>query len=154
MKSVRSIGLVVTVLVIGFIAWNWFHWNRLADGYEVAPREQAPYLKRKLAEDLGFDGFQDAWLKGAWVNGFREHTYLFFVEPDSSNLKAAIASADGIESVGSSYYQDAGYLGPSTAPDWWDSSVIDSADALFFRVNDSKWRFTWIDDRLYIVHST
>lgn len=122
-------------------------------GYEVDPTEYAPFLGAKLAEYLGYDGFEAQWLQKAWMNGFQDHTYLFLVTANSPALREAIENATGEEPIQASYFRNGGYLGPSTAPRWWDTAKLDATEARYFERNSDFWRFTWIDEQLYIVYS-
>ena len=150
MKPLRIFTLVPILIVGGFLAWNWLSWYRMGQGYEVEPRTKSSYLQTRLSEDLGYSGFESGWLQKAWVNGFREHTYLFLVVPDSTDLRKSIekvaVSKDSVSISG-------GYLGPSTAPKWWNTETIDAAGTRYFRKESRVWRFTWIDGRLYIALS-
>jgi len=121
-------------------------------GYELNPNECSTYLQSKLSEDFGYNGFDRRWLKKAWVNGFQDHTYLFVVEADSGSLKEAIKSKTRIEPIQESFFRGGGYLGPSSAPGWWDTVKTNADDARYFEKNSKFWRFTWIHDRLYIVY--
>lgn len=153
MKSLTIVVLFLTTLVGGFFAWNWYGWHRMEIGYEMNPKEYSSYLQTKLAEDLGYEGFDRQWLQKAWVNGFRDHTYLFVVAADTSSLRDAIEKRTGTDPIQLSYFRNGGYLGPSTAPRWWNTAGIDAAEARYFERNSTFWRFTWINDRLYIVYS-
>jgi hypothetical protein len=152
MKPFLFIALVLITLVGGLFAWNWYEWHRMKTGYEVSPHEYSSYLKSKLSEDFGYDGFEQKWLKKAWVNGFQDHTYLFVVEADSGSLKETIETKTGTEAIQASFFQNGSYLGPSTAPDWWNSTKTNAADSRYFEKNSTFWRFTWFDNRLYIVY--
>jgi hypothetical protein len=154
MKTLSIIALVLITLVVGFFTWSWYGWHRMKTGYEVNPKKYSSYLQAKLSEDFGFKGFEQQWLQNAWVNGFQDHTYLFVVAADSPGLREAIEKATGKEPIQVSFFRSAGYLGPSTAPGWWNTSAIDAADARFFEKDSTFWRFTWMNDRLYIVYCT
>jgi hypothetical protein len=152
MKSLTIIALVLITLVGGFFARGWYGMHRMKTGYEVNPNEYSSYLQSKLSEDFGYDGFDRKWLKKAWMNGFQDHTYLFVVEADSRSLKEAIETKTGIEPIQESFFRSGGYLGPSSAPDWWDTAKTNAADARYFERNSTFWRFTWVHNRLYIVY--
>jgi hypothetical protein len=121
-------------------------------GYEVKAKNYAPYLQAKLEEDLGYSGFEHKWLQNAWVNGFQDHTHLFVVAGDTNGLIDAIEKATCTEPIQLTFFRSGNYLGPSTAPDWWDTARIDAAESRYFAKNSDFWRFTWINGRLYIVY--
>lgn len=125
----------------------------MSRGYEVGPETQISYLRTQLYRDLGYRGFDPNSLQKSWINGFQDHTYLFLISPTSTDFKSAIEKVAGAGPISASYFRDGGYLGSSTAPRWWDTVKIDATDALYFRKESHLWRFTWIEDRLYIVLS-
>jgi len=67
----RCVVLVLIAAIGSFIAWNWYGWHRMGRGYEVKPETKASFLKSRISEDLGYDGFDPAWLQKAWMNGLR-----------------------------------------------------------------------------------
>jgi hypothetical protein len=152
MKILGIIVICVATLIGGCFVSNWYGWHRMKTGYEVKVKDYAPYLQERLEEDLGYQGFEHQWLQEAWVNGFQDHTYLFLVTGDTKGLKEAVESATGNNPIQSTYFSSGNYLGPSTAPDWWNTVKIDAADSRYFEKNSNFWRFTWIDNRLYIVY--
>jgi hypothetical protein len=152
MKSLSILAASLVLLVGGFFAWNWYGWHRMKTGYEVKPKEYSSYLQSMLSEEFGYQGFERSTLQKAWVDGFQDHTYLFVVSADSPGLREALESATGTDPIQSSFFRNSDYLGPSTAPSWWNAAVIDAADARYFQRNSTLWRFTWLNDRLYIVH--
>lgn len=153
MRPFRLLVLALALIVGGFFVWNWLSFQRVRRGYEVDPTTHSSYLQTRLAEDLGYSGFEAVWLQRAWVNGFSDHTYLFVAAADSTDLRQAIEVVAGTEPISASYFRDGAYLGPSTTPSWWDTATIDSAEARYFRKESRLWRFTWIGSRLYIVLS-
>jgi len=153
MKTILTLALTLVAIVGGLVAWDWYSWHRLSRGYEVKAAAHSSYLKTMFSEDLGYRGFNPGSLQKAWMNGFQDHTYLFLVLTDTSDLKNAIEKVAGTEPISASYFRDGSYLGPSIAPNWWNTKAIDSVDARFFQKDSRLWRFTWIDGRLYIVLS-
>ncbi|RYD20148.1 MAG: hypothetical protein EOP88_16210 [Verrucomicrobiaceae bacterium] len=143
----------VLLIVGGFLAVSSWSWSRMGRGEEVDAKELAPYLALLLKEDLGYPGFKKEWLRKAWVNGFQDHTYLFLVKADSDEMRTAVEKIAGTEPVQHTFYKEGGYLGPSTAPGWWDTASVDSAPGARYFQNDKGrlWRFTWIGDSLYLV---
>jgi hypothetical protein len=154
MKILKIAVIVLTTLVGGCFVANWYGWHRMKTGYEVKAKDYAPYLQARLKEDLGYGGFEQSWLQEAWVNGFRDHTYLFVVEGNADGLREAIENATGKDPIQITFFSSGNYLGPSTAPDWWDTARLDAAEARYFEKNSNFWRFTWVGDRLYIVYVT
>lgn len=73
---------------------------------------------------------------------------------NATSLKKAIEEATGAEPIQQSYFRSGGYLGPSEAPEWWDATKLDGAEARYFEKDSNFWRFTWVDGRLYIVYVT
>ncbi len=131
---------------------NWYGWHRMKTGYEVNTKDYAPYLQARLKKDLGYGGFDHSWLQEAWVNGFQDHTHLFVVKGNADGLRGAIEKATGKDPIQLTFFSDGNYLGPSTAPDWWDAAKIDTAESRYYEKNSDFWRFTWLDGRLYIVY--
>jgi hypothetical protein len=152
MKILKIAVIVLTTLVGGCFVANMYGWHRMKTGYEVKAKDYAPYLQARLEEDLGYSGFEHQWLQKAWLNGFREHTHLFVVTGDANGLREAIEKATGTEPIKLTYFSSGNYLGPSTPPDWWDTARIDAAESRYFEMNSNFWRFTWHDNRLYIVY--
>lgn len=140
------------MLVGGFFAMNWYGWYRMKTGYEVNPEDHASYLQSRLKEDLGYTGFDRSWLQKAWLNGFREHTHLYVVKGNANGMREAIEKATGQDPIQLTYFISGNYLGPSTAPGWWDTARIDAAESRYHEKNSDLWRFTWLDGRLYIVY--
>jgi hypothetical protein len=153
MRSLRILTIALLVLVGAFLVWNWYSWHRMSRGYEVDSETQISYLRTQLTEDFGYSGFDSTSLQKAWVNGFSDHTYLFLISPTSTDFKSAIEKVAGTEPISAPYFRDGGYLGPATAPRWWDTVKIDAADALYFQKESHLWRFTWIGGHLYVVLS-
>ncbi len=152
MKILKIVVIALTTLVGGCFVANWYSWHRMKTGYEVKAEDYAPYLQTRLEEDLGYSGFQHPWLQQAWVNGFQDHTHLFEVTGHANGLRDALERATGKEPIQLLYFSSGNYLGPSTAPEWWDTARIDAAESRYLQKNSDLWRFTWIDDRLYIVY--
>jgi hypothetical protein len=153
MRSLRILTIALLALVGAFLVWNWYSWHRMSRGYEVDPETQISYLRTQLTEDFGYSGFDSTSLQKAWVNGFSDHTYLFLISPTSTDFKSAIEKVAGTEPISAPYFRDGGYLGPATAPRWWDTVKIDAADALYFQKESHLWRFTRIGGHLYVVLS-
>ena len=151
MKILKIAAIVLTTLVGGCFVANWYGWHRMKTGYEVKAKDHGSYLRERLAEDLGYNGFDPKWLQKAWVNGFQDHTYLFLVTADTG-MREAIERATGTEPIQLRYFSTGNYLGPSTAPEWWNTTRIDASESRYFEKNSDFWRFTWIDGRLYIVY--
>ena len=145
--------IVFAIAVGGFFTWQLHGLNSMRTGYEVDPRDKAAYLEAKLSEDLKIEHFDSTWLQQAWMNGFQDHTYLFVLSPDSPDFRAKLEKLAGPEPISGSRYRNGGYLGPSTAPTWWDTTVIDAAEGRYFQGESRSWRFTWLNGRLYIVLS-
>lgn len=156
MRALRILTLGIFLIVGGFLALNWWSWHRITRGYEVNPKEQASYLQTMLEEDIGYRGFKKEWLRKAWANGFQDHTYLFLVKADSDELRVAVEKVAGMEPIQQSFFAGGGYLGPSTAPEWWDTASVDPASGARYFQKDRRrlWRFTWIGDSLYLIVST
>ena len=74
----------------------------------------------RILPRVGYSGFESAWLQKAWVNGFRDHTHLFLVAGDTGGLREAIEKTTGEDPIHTTLFCKGGYLGPSTAPDWWE----------------------------------
>ena len=72
MKLILTLSLALVAIISGFFACTWYSWDRMSRGYEVKLETHSAYLQTKLSEDLGYRGFDPAWLQKAWVNGFRE----------------------------------------------------------------------------------
>lgn len=156
LATMKSLGILAFFLIAflgGLFVWNWYGFHRMKTGYEVKTSDYSSYLKAKISDDLGYGGFDPRWLQEAWMNGYQDHTYLFVVVADTSSLRDAIEKATGTDPIQLSYFRNGGYLGPSTAPQWWDTARIDAAEARYFQKNSDLWRFTWINDQLYIVYS-
>jgi hypothetical protein len=143
---------VLATLVGGCFMANWYGWHRMKTGYEVKAKDYAPYLRAKLEEDLRYSGFEHSWLQKAWVNGFQDHTHLFVVSGNVTGLRAAIEKVTSGAPSQPHIFGSGGYLGPSTAPDWWDTARTDAAESRYYEKDSRFWRFTWLDDRLYIVY--
>jgi hypothetical protein len=152
MKVLKIVVIVLSTLVGGCFVANWFGWHRMKTGYEVKTKDYASYLQAQLEEDLGYSGFEHPWLQKAWVNGFQDHTHLFVVTGNAHGLRAAIEKATGKDPIQLTFFSSGNYLGPSTAPGWWDTTRIDAAESRYYEKNSDFWRFTWLDDRLYIVY--
>jgi hypothetical protein len=152
MKILKIAVIVLTTLVGGCFVANWYGWHRMKTGYEVKPKDYASYLQARLEEDLGYSGFERPWLQKAWVNGFQDHTHLFVVTGNANGMREAIEKATGKDPIQPYFFSSGNYLGPSTAPDWWNTAKIDAADSRYHQKNSDFWRFTWLDGRLYIVY--
>jgi hypothetical protein len=123
--------------------------GKMRDGYELDPASEAGFLGKRLSEDFGYAGFKPAWLRKAWVNGFRDHIYLFVISADSPDLRQAIETVTGTEP--DALLRNGQYLGPSTPPPWWNTKSIDDAESRYLRKDGRTWRFTWMDGVLYVV---
>lgn len=79
-------------------------------GYEVKAKDRASYLRERLADDLGYSGFDPKWLQKAWINGFQDHTYLFVVA-DDAGLREALERATGSDPIQLRFFSSGNYLG-------------------------------------------
>ena len=129
MKAVLAIGAVVVIAIIAYRIYEGS--QRPVRGYEVEPAAQHAYLSKALSEELGFEGLKVEWIRESWVNGFQDHTRLYelALPPDElARLRQGFDSASGSDVP--FVFREGNYLGPSTAPDWWDAKAIDALPQL------------------------
>lgn len=85
----RYVALISILPIIGILFLGWLSsWD--SGGSEQKVIDVAPALSDRLRVDFGYENFKSEWLKKAWVNGFREHTFLYLVVPDSTSLKVKL----------------------------------------------------------------
>ncbi|GEM_PF-4771645 len=143
-------GILFLAYLLAFFGLPYLQMRKMYHGYEKDPVEGGQFLRGALAGEFHLNGFQPDWVQGAWVNGFREHTYLYVVKPDLPEFRAELINTI-LEAGGTFEQRTFHYLGPSTAPDWWMTAKVDTEEGIFYYETDRYWRFTWIGDLLYVV---
>lgn len=150
----------LAVFLISIVASTVWWGNRVVRGYETDPAQQAVYLGKVLSRELDYADLRHAWVKRSWANGFADHTYLFFLEiaePARGEfwgiLEAGCRKKSDPDFDVAGYFDGGGYLGPSDAPNWWDTKALERPPSLFLATGQRNLRFTRTDDGIYIVLS-
>ena len=146
---ILAVALFVPIL---FVGWYVHSMGKISRGYETAPLEQYDYLSSALKEEINFEGLDGDWIIASWANGFQDHTFLYklLIPPiDLERLRASFPPLT--QSSSASILQAGAYLGPSTAPDWWDTASLDSMDYLAHRGQRRYLRLNVVGESAYLI---
>jgi hypothetical protein len=153
MKRKLTIALLIVLSIpLLIVGGAYYSMHQISRGYEVDPAEASKELAESLQRDLGYDRLQPEWLKSSWANGFQDHTCLYKLKMPleeiaslRSKFPPEIATYDGL------MFQNGRYLGPSSAPSWWDTKTIDGQPMQLATLNRKLWRLTVIGQSVYLV---
>jgi len=160
----RGCLVLVLALVVGAIAFlAWFRHGMIATvaGREYPPQEEEAWLKQGLESHFRWAGLPENSLEKVWVNGFREHTYLYRIRlspGEFAGLRQAVLTSEG-EGVRIDDRDDLGLcplgFGTSTpqgpekmkVPEWWEVASLHSFDGLLWRSGPDGYWFGYDRER-------
>ena len=127
-RKLKISGLAAVSIFVSLV-WSW---KRMEWGYGVDSSRGHETLNRIFGSELEYSNFASGSVEKIWMNGFREHTYLFKISMGDVSTEELMKNKALVEGGPWNSSNRGHYLGPSRAPKWWDSETLDYLPSKYF----------------------